>query len=93
MTYRRGSWEITDWADLLQPALKGRVGFVEAPREFVGVVMKTLGLSFNATASDAKACGISKQAILDRAVQLKRQAWHITRTLYRVPILNRQRIA
>ncbi|KAL4427736.1 hypothetical protein ABPG75_001825 [Micractinium tetrahymenae] len=44
---------IQDWADLLAPQLKGRVGFIDSPRDVVGVAMKTLGLGFNASAAEA----------------------------------------
>jgi hypothetical protein len=37
---RRGGSPVTDWADLLQPALKGKVAMVESSREFVGVALK-----------------------------------------------------
>lgn len=49
------------------------MGFVESPRDFVGVVMKSLGLTFNATSSDATNCGIAKSTIMERAAQLRRQ--------------------
>lgn len=70
---RQGSWPVRDWNDLLQPALKGRLGFVEAPRDFIGVVMKTLGLSFNATAGDLEKHHTSFAQVLQRAKELKGQ--------------------
>lgn len=36
-----------DWDVLLRPELKGKIGFVESPREFVGAGLKTLGLPYN----------------------------------------------
>ena len=37
----------TDWDVLLRPELKGKIGFVESAREFVGAGLKTLGLPYN----------------------------------------------
>ena len=62
--------EITDWDDLLLPGLKGRIAFIDSPRELVGVALKTLGLSYNATAADILACGISKNDVVQRVKQL-----------------------
>ena len=47
---------------------------MDAPRDFVGAVMKTLGLSFNASARDIEKCGVPRSVIMDRAAQLRRQA-------------------
>ena len=46
---------------------------MESPRDFVGAVMKTLGLSFNATARDLSTCGIPLDAVMRRAAQLRHQ--------------------
>lgn len=75
-----------DWTDLLQPALKGRVGFVDAPRDFVGAVLKTLGLSFNASSRDVEKSGIPQSVIMERAAQLRRQArqLHQFRSFFRL---------
>ncbi len=40
---RKGRHAITRWQDLLQPGLRGRIALPEAPREFVGIALKTLG--------------------------------------------------
>lgn len=45
---------ILEWRDLLQPQLKGHVAFLNSSREFMGVVFKTLGLSYNTTITDLK---------------------------------------
>jgi ABC-type Fe3+ transport system substrate-binding protein len=39
---RHNRTPIRCWADLLQPALKGRIAFPDNPREFVGIAFKTL---------------------------------------------------
>ncbi|KAK9843320.1 hypothetical protein WJX74_010303 [Apatococcus lobatus] len=44
---RNGGRPVQDWTDLLQPKLRGRLGFVDAPREFLGAAMRSLGLSMN----------------------------------------------
>ena len=72
-TYRHGGEPIKDWKDLFQPALKGRLGFVEAPREFMGAVLKSLGLPFNATVADLAACHISEDVLRARLQRLRQQ--------------------
>lgn len=64
---------ISDWDDLLQPGLRGRVGFVDSPRELVGVALKTLGLGFNATAAEAAGCGVSPADVAARVAALAAQ--------------------
>lgn len=70
---RKKAEAIRDWEDLFQPTLRGRVGFVEAPREFVGTVLKASGLSFNATAKDLANCGTTRAALREKARSLKEQ--------------------
>lgn len=70
---RRGGTPIRDWADLLQPGLRGRVGFVDSPREFLGVAAKTLGLPLNASAQDMQRRGVSAAQLRERVQQLRRQ--------------------
>lgn len=60
---RRGARPITDWSDLLQPQLRGMVAFPESAREFLGIVFKTLGLSYNTTVKDLEAAGISREQV------------------------------
>ena len=55
-----------DWSDLLQPRLRGRIGFTESPRELVGVALKTLGLSYNSRPSDLARAGVSVAALQER---------------------------
>ena len=72
-TYRQGGEPIKDWKDLFQPALKGRLGFVEAPREFMGAVLKSLGLPFNATPADLAACHMTVDVLRARLQRLRQQ--------------------
>jgi hypothetical protein len=65
---------IRDWSDLLQPALRGRVAFSDSPRELVGIALKTLGLPFNATATEARRCGVTPDALRERVSALRAQA-------------------
>ncbi|KAH6556131.1 hypothetical protein KP509_1Z202600 [Ceratopteris richardii] len=39
---------IEDWKDLWRPELKGQISMVDSPREVVGIVLKSLGASYNA---------------------------------------------
>ncbi|KAL4427727.1 hypothetical protein ABPG75_001816 [Micractinium tetrahymenae] len=64
---------IQDWADLLAPQLKGRVGFIDSPRDVVGVAMKTLGLGFNASAAEAARCGLTEDDLRTRVQRLVKQ--------------------
>jgi spermidine/putrescine-binding protein len=54
-----GGHHITDWGDLLQPKLKGRLAFVDSPRELLSAALKSLGLSINASAEQMQAVGIT----------------------------------
>lgn len=67
---RRGGHEIKDWSDLLQPRLRGRLAFLDSPREFVGVALKTLGLPYNCTYAQLKASHITLQQLKQRLRQL-----------------------
>jgi len=44
---RRGGHAILDWADLLQPQLRGRVALTGSSRELLGLALKTLGVGYN----------------------------------------------
>ncbi|KAK9817763.1 hypothetical protein WJX72_001828 [[Myrmecia] bisecta] len=68
-----GGVPITDWSDLLQPRLKGKIAFMDSPREFVGVALKTLGLPFNARARDLAAHGLTVEDVRRRIEQLREQ--------------------
>ena len=61
---------ISDWDDLLLPGLKGRVAFIDSPRELVGVALKTLGLPYRATAADLASCGITTSDLIERVRKL-----------------------
>ena len=47
----RGATPITDWSDLFQPALRGRVAFSDSARELLTVALGGLGLGPNPTAA------------------------------------------
>lgn len=51
------------WPLYPQPQLKGRVAFPEAPREFIGIALKSLGLSMNATEADMAAAGLTRNQV------------------------------
>lgn len=61
--FRRGAKPIEDWQDLLQPALKGRLGISEGPREFMAAVFKSLDLPLNATTEDLASFHVSRAAL------------------------------
>ena len=74
MWHRRDGLAFTDWPDLLQPRLRGRVAFIESPRELVGVALKTLGLSYNARLEDFDDAGVTLDQLEERLKALHRQA-------------------
>ena len=64
---------VVDWNDLLQPALKKKIAFMDSSRELVGVALKTLGLSFNTSARDLSKCGLTEEDVIRRVDQLASQ--------------------
>ena len=40
-------WEPTDWVDLWRPELIGQIGLIDDPREVMGLILKSLGQSYN----------------------------------------------
>lgn len=70
---KRGGRVVSDWIDLLQPQLKGRVAFVDSSRDFVGVAFKTLGLGFNTDPIELRACNITESTIIRRVEELAAQ--------------------
>ena len=72
----RGRWggrPIRDWADLLQPRLRGRLAMVDSPRELVAIALATLGLPLNASAADMDAAGVRTGALRARVDELRQQ--------------------
>lgn len=61
-----GARAVADWADLLQPQLRGRVAFVDSPHEFVGMALKSLGLPFSCTAAQLAAAGMTEARLQQR---------------------------
>lgn len=70
---RGGGGGGVDWNDLLQPALKKKIAFMDSSRELVGVALKTLGLQFNTSAKDLANCGITEDDVIRRVDQLASQ--------------------
>lgn len=73
---RAGRWggrPIRDWADLLQPRLRGRLAMVDSPRELVAVALATLGLPLNARAADVEAAGVGARGLRARVDELRQQ--------------------
>ncbi len=60
---QRGGRRVLDWGDLLQPQLRGRVAFPESAREFVGIALKSLGLSYNAGEKEIRAAGLTPEDV------------------------------
>lgn len=71
--FKQPSQDVNDWDDLLRPSLKKKVGITDNPREFIGIVLKTFGLSFNATATHVRDCGLSDRDLVQRARELAQQ--------------------
>ncbi|KAG1669301.1 hypothetical protein FOA52_014862 [Chlamydomonas sp. UWO 241] len=71
---RAGGVPVADWADLLQPQLKGRVAFVDSSRTFIAVALKTLRLSANAGEAELAAAGLSADDLAAAVGRLRGQA-------------------
>ncbi|MEW5310112.1 MAG: hypothetical protein WDW38_001941 [Sanguina aurantia] len=71
-----GGHAICDWADLLQPKLKGKIAFLDSSRELVGAALKSLGCSYNTTATDVQSgrAGITEQQLKEQVTRLRGQA-------------------
>jgi len=72
------AFPISDWSDLLQPALKNRVAFIESPRELLGVAMKASSLvggklGYNFTSRDLHLAKVQEQDVRDAVEKLARQ--------------------
>lgn len=70
---RAGAHPITDWSDLLQPQLQRKVACTDAPREYIGLALKTLGLPLNASARDMRAAGLSESDLVDAVRRVRKQ--------------------
>ncbi len=70
---RRIGGPVLDWDDLLRPALRGRVAFVDAPRELVGAALKSLGAGYNAGPAGLARCGLTEADLAARVSALARQ--------------------
>ena len=72
--YRGGGLRLADWDDLLDPRLSNRIAFMDSPREIIGIALKTLGLRYNASAAEARSCGVSADDLRRRVGRLVSQA-------------------
>eukprot|EP00897_Mesotaenium_endlicherianum_P006262 jgi/Mesen1/5664/ME000287S04923 len=68
----RGLAPIKDWDDLWRPEFAGRIAMVDSPREVVGAVLKSLGVSYNATSLEKGVPG-GREAVADRFEALQKQ--------------------
>ena len=64
---------MTDWQDLLQPQLRRKVACTDAPREYIGLALKTMGLPLNASARDVRAAGLSEADVADAVRCVRKQ--------------------
>ena len=78
---------IQDWQDLLQPCLKGRLGFVDAPREFLGAALRSMGLSMNEDLSEGS-CAASFPDIQARVQQLRNQVHSLSKQQAYSPLVD-----
>lgn len=70
---RSGAHPVVDWADLLQPQLQKKVACTDAPREYIGLALKTLSLPLNASARDVRAAGLSEADVVDAVRRVRSQ--------------------
>ncbi|XP_024521248.1 uncharacterized protein LOC9632420 isoform X1 [Selaginella moellendorffii] len=69
---KAGLQDIKDWDDLWKPELAGRISMIESTREVVGLVLKSLGASYNARNLDAEVHG-GQEAVKERFLRLRKQ--------------------
>jgi putative spermidine/putrescine transport system substrate-binding protein len=68
--FRKLGWTPTDWADLWRPELKDKISLLDQPRETIGLTLKKLKQSYNATNLDAVPDLLSNLQALDRQAKL-----------------------
>lgn len=73
MCHRAGAQPVQDWQDLLQPQLARKVACTDAPREYIGLALKTMGLPLNASARDVRAAGFSEADVADAVRRVRAQ--------------------
>lgn len=69
-----------DWGDLFGPDLEEKLAIVDSPREVVGLVLKSLGNSFNTNDFEKDVAG-GRQAVKDRFLALQKQVPLFSRCL------------
>lgn len=65
--------KIEDWSDLMHPSLKNRISFLDSPREFFGVTLKTLGMGYNSSPFELKSQNITEDVLTRRIHDLRDQ--------------------
>jgi putative spermidine/putrescine transport system substrate-binding protein len=68
--FRKLGWTPTDWADLWRPELKDKISLLDQPRETIGLTLKKLKQSYNATRPAAVPELLSHLQSLHRQVKL-----------------------
>lgn len=63
---------IEDWADIWRPELAGKISMVDAPREVIGAVLKSMGASYNTSNVDSEVAG-GRNAVRAKLAQLQKQ--------------------
>ncbi|KAH7846038.1 hypothetical protein Vadar_009022 [Vaccinium darrowii] len=63
---------IEDWADIWRPELAGKISMVDAPREVIGAVLKSMGASYNTSNIDSEVAG-GRNAVQAKLAQLQKQ--------------------
>ncbi|KAG9139968.1 hypothetical protein Leryth_010496 [Lithospermum erythrorhizon] len=63
---------IEDWEDLWRPELAGKIAMVDSSREVIGVVLKSMGASYNTENIGTQVSG-GRDAVRQKLVQLARQ--------------------
>lgn len=62
-----------DWADLWQPALRGRLGMLDSPRDFVGAALRSMGVSANSSPDSLAKHNLGRRALQARVDALRSQ--------------------
>lgn len=61
-----------DWEDLWRPELAGKIAMVDSTREVIGMVLKSMGASYNTENIDIQVSG-GKEAVRQKLVELVKQ--------------------
>ncbi len=64
-------WEPTDWGDLWNPDISGQLALLDSPRTVIGMTLKRLGKSFNASLNALRADKDLSAALTELDAQVK----------------------